>query len=213
MKPNAFLKNALSVFLPACMLLTGCTAPTQETAFHPKLDSAYAIQAEMEYGEQEHAVLTLTRSGSGQWDAEFSEPNALAGVLLTFDGNAVSASYKGLAFTVPKTALPAKNMLTLTTGILDSFDGLEQLPCTQQEDGTWCSSGECEGGSYTIIFADSGEPAAMELPNQPLKLTFSGYTVSSVPDDDPESVTTTGSDIPAETTTSVTESTASETTC
>ncbi|MBQ8920758.1 MAG: hypothetical protein IJ060_01175 [Oscillospiraceae bacterium] len=177
MRPNGILRNALAVFASAGLLLTGCTASKQETAFAPQLSAAYTVQAEMTFGDSGSAALTLTRSAAEQWEAEFSDPPALAGVVLTFDGNAVSASYKGLAFTVPKSALPAKNMLSLTTEILDAIGALDEIPCAEQDDGTWVGTGESSGGSYTVTFAGSGEPVSLEIPSQPLQIQFSGYAL------------------------------------
>ncbi len=178
MKPNV-LRNALAVFSSAALLLTGCNAAKQESSFSPQLHSAYSVQAEMTFGDGGTAALTLTRSQAEQWEAAFSDPPALAGVILTFDGNAVSASYKGLAFTVPKSALPAKNMLSVTTEILDAIGALDEIPCAEQNDGTWVGSGESSGGSYTVTFTGSGEPVSLEIPSQPLHIQFSGYSACS----------------------------------
>ncbi|MBR6107046.1 MAG: hypothetical protein IKQ39_03470 [Oscillospiraceae bacterium] len=176
MRPISFLKNALFACLPAGLLLTGCAGAKQEERFSPAVDAAYSVQAEMSYGDGEQAVLVLTRSGAEQWEAAFSDPPTLAGVVLSFDGNAVAASYKGLSFTVPKSALPAKNMLVLVTEVLDSLDGEDGLPCVQQEDGTWLNEGDCGGGQYSLYFTEGGTPAGFDVPSQPLHITFSEYT-------------------------------------
>ena len=194
MKPNALMKNAL-IFCASAMILSGCTAVSQESACTPRLDPAYSIDAEMDYADGEHAAVTLTRYAAGTWDAAFSEPPTLAGVVLSFDGNAVSASYKGLAFTVPKSAMPAKSVLTAATDVLDSLDGLSQIPCTQAEDGTWSSTGESEAGSYTITFGADGTLTGFAVPSQPLTMTFSGYRCN-----DPSAAVQTETTAPAETT-------------
>lgn len=177
MKPLVLMKNALAFFVPACLLLTGCTVPQAETDFSPHFDESYAADAVLNYGDGQTAEVQITRYADGLWETAFSEPQTLAGVVLTFDGNACSASYKGLAFTVPKTALPAKNMLTALTETLDAAAAAESLPCTQQEDGTWCTEGTCAAGSYTLTFSETGTPAIFEIPAQPLTVTLSGYTV------------------------------------
>ena len=175
---HCYLRNALIFCVPASILLCGCEMPQKQDApFQPIRAESYEADILLEYGEDQTANLHLTRCGNALWDANFTEPPALAGVTLTFDGDAVSANYKGLAFTVPKTALPAKNMLGIVTEALDAADAAESLPCTQQSDGTWCYQGECAGGSYTMTFAESGEPLIFDLPAQPLKLTFSGFAV------------------------------------
>ncbi len=185
-------RTALIFCVPACILLTACAGAEQSGSFTPKRDPSFSAQAEMEYADGQKAALELTRCADSLWEATFSEPASLAGVVLTFDGDAVSASYKGLAFTVPKSALGAKNMLLYVTETLDNAAAAEPLVCTQQEDGSWINRGECAGGAYTLTFADSGEPLVFDLPSQPLKLTFTSYTVAA------ESAVTTA---PAETVT------------
>ena len=178
MKRLIFLRNALLFCAPAIML-GGCAAVSDPAGFTPKNDESYAMDAAMEYGDGQTANLHLTRIGSDVWEASFTEPPTLSGVILAFDSGNVTASYKGLEFTVPKSALPAKNMLAVVTDALDQAAAAEQLICTEQEDGTWCYTAESAGGSFTLTFSESGEPIGFSLPSQPLTVTFSAYTVSA----------------------------------
>lgn len=196
--PFSLARNVLFSVLPVC-LLWGCTGGTAEADFQPVLDPSFTVQAQMEYADGQQATLALTRLGDGQWDMTFSEPSALSGVTLSFDGEAVSASYKGLQFTVPKSALGAKTMLLYVTDVLDSVSADPATAYLAQDDGTWSTTGDCDGGSYTLVFTSEGELASFSLPNQPLTLTFSDYVCSSVP---AETTTTANTPPPAETTTS-----------
>ena len=182
MRPMTFLRNALFVCVPACFLLSGCSRPQSAAEFSPKLDGTYSVEADMEYGSGQSAVLTVTRYDKGVWEAAFSEPESLAGVVLAFDGSTVSASYKGLAFSVPKSALPAKNMLVQATDALDTAAAAPPLSYTQQDDGSFSCSVETESGTCTLTFSEAGEPAAIEIPSQPLKIRFSAYTPLTAPE-------------------------------
>lgn len=182
MRPMTFPRNALCICVPACFLLGGCSTPQSAAEFSPKLDGAYSVEADMEYGSGQSAMLTVTRYDSGVWEAAFSEPESLAGVVLAFDGNAVSASYKGLAFSVPKSALPAKNMLVQVTDALDTAAAAPPLSYTQQDDGGYSCSVDTESGTCTLTFAETGEPAAAEIPSQPVTIRFSAYTPLSTPE-------------------------------
>ena len=175
MKPLYFLRNALLFCIPACCLMSGCTGGTQ-TPFTPKQDNAFTAEAELEYGSGQTASLTVTRYDKAQWEAAFTAPPSLEGVVLEFDGNAVSASYKGLAFSVPRSALPAKNMLVLAADALDRAAETAPLTCTEQSDGTWSYAGESDAGSYTLTFSADGTPAVLEMTAQPFTIRFSGYS-------------------------------------
>ena len=176
MRPLYFLRSALIFCAPACFMLSGCAAGTNTADFTPKLDDAFTAEAELEYGSGQTASLTVTRYGKGDWETAFSAPAALEGVVLNFDGNTVTASYKGLAFSVPKSALPAKNVLVLATEMLDQAAETEPLPCTEQSDGTWNYAADTEAGSCTVTFSADGTPAAVGMPAQPFCLRLSGYT-------------------------------------
>lgn len=203
MKRLIFVRNALFFCLTGA-LLTGCTAPQAASDFAPAMDESFEAQADMEYGEGQTAQLHITRCSANLWEAAFAEPATLAGVVLTFDGDAVTASYKGLEFTVPKSALPAKNMLSLVTDALDAAAVADQLPCVEQEDGTWCYASDCAGGAFTLTFTESGEPLVFELPAQPLKITFSSYnclgTAESAPDEASSTTVAATEPVPSETT-------------
>jgi len=176
MRSFVLVRNVFLSVLPLC-LLTSCAGANAETDFSPQLDPSFTVCAEMEYAESQQASLSLTRYSDGVWDATFSAPESLAGVVLTFDGNAVSASYKGLSFTVPKSAMGAKTMLLYVTDVLDGFaeENAEPLPCSQLDTGEWSTAGDCEGGSYTLTFTAEGTLASFALPSQPLTITFSDY--------------------------------------
>lgn len=203
MKRLILMRNTLFLCLAGAML-GGCTAPQSASEFAPSMDESFEVQADMEYGDGQTAQLHITRCSAAFWEAAFAEPSTLAGVVLTFDGTAVTASYKGLEFTVPKSALPAKNMLVMVTDALDAAASADQLPCAAQEDGTWCYAADCEGGAFTLTFTESGEPLVFELPAQPLKITFSGYHCITAAETAPAETaltTDTATDaVPAETT-------------
>lgn len=182
MKPLVLMKNVLFCALPmSTLLLFGCDNGKTPAPFTPKLDDAFSVRAEMTYGDDNTAKLLLTRYGEEHWDAAFEEPASLAGVVLTIEDEAVSASYKGLSFTVPKSALPAKAMLLLLTDVLEDLSDEESLPAVANEDNTWTVSGDTDAGNYTVTFLADGTIAAFSMPNQPLEVTFTDYKTSGAP--------------------------------
>ena len=207
-----WMRNVL--LIPALALtLTACEDAPAPTGFCPTLDDSYAVHAVMDYGEDAQATLDLTRYAAGEWEAVFAEPASLSGVMLTFEGSAVSASYKGLAFTVPKSALPAKTMLLLVTDVLDALDTLEEIPCTTNDDGSRMTSGESEGGSYTVTFDADGKLQGFAIPSQPLTVTFTEYhemSTSGDTSDTGDTTTTSGNNSDTTTTMTTTATTATK---
>lgn len=180
MKPLKCMRNALlCCAVPMSLLLCSCDGGNGSAAdFSPELDASFSIRAEMTYGEDNSAELLLTRYEEEHWDAAFETPSSLAGVILTIEDEAVGANYKGLSFTVPKSALPAKAMLLLITDVMEKLMDEETLPATHNEDSTWTVCGETEAGSYTITFLADGTLAGFSMPNQPLSIAFSDYKAS-----------------------------------
>ena len=99
--------------MTACFLMTGCSGVGVgggSTMSSNQLNTAFTTGVTMEL-EEMTAEGTMQRVGAGEWNVSFSEPSQLAGVRLDFQKGEVTASYKGLAFSVPQTALPAKSIL------------------------------------------------------------------------------------------------------
>ena len=91
--------------------LTSCSSPMGGgTVRENKLNCAFTSPVTMSL-DKLNAEGTVTRLGDGEWTAEFDSPNTLSGVKLTFSSGSVTADYKGLTFSVPKSALPVKAML------------------------------------------------------------------------------------------------------
>ncbi|HAG12637.1 MAG TPA: hypothetical protein DCG49_02115 [Ruminococcus sp.] len=197
MKPFSWARNVLFFCAPACFFCTACTSAAISSDFSPQIDESYSANAELSYGDGQSAQLLLTRYADGLWESAFSEPPSLAGVVLTFDGNAVSASYKGLAFTIPKAALPARNMLALVIDSLDQAAADDNASYLQLDDGSWALNGQCDGGSYTLTFAADGSPASFEVPSQPLLVTFTDYAACAPISTDSTTASTSDSSVPS----------------
>ena len=182
-------KKSTALFCSLALLLgaSGCSRPTTEIS-PPKLNTCFTCTAKIECGELDSSA-EITRLGSGAWEALFSEPSTLAGVKLSFFDDTVSASYKGLDFSVPKSAMPVESMLGSFIDVVDKLaTSTETLKATNR-DGLLEIEGDSEFGTYTMSFDANGElPVSFEMPSLPLKIKFDCFShdVTS-----PESETTT----------------------
>ena len=104
------------------------------------------------------AAGTLSRLGDGAWSVAFAEPSTLAGVVLDFSGGEVTASYKGLGFSVPQSAMPAKSVLSQMILVVDELAQQEEIT-GKEKDGGVAVEGESEGNPYTLTLTESGELA------------------------------------------------------
>lgn len=131
--------------------------------------------------DQTQAEASLSRYGDQAWDVTFSQPDSLAGVQLAFLDGQVTASYKGLSFSVPQSAMPVKSMLTIFIDLVGELDGKTELDCVKEGD-TCVVEGSVEQGSYTLTLDQKGIPLKFEMPNQKLVMELSNFRQTDAPD-------------------------------
>ncbi len=161
-------------------VFTGCNEKTPVKNAKANLDSAFECNMKIVYDDSEFDG-KLKRMGHGAWEAEFNSPETLSGVKLSFLNGDVTASYKGLSFTVPKSALPLKSILSNLMTVVDELSVLDELECTVK-DGMMIVEGDVEQGPYTLkIDEKTGWISEFEMKNVNTKMTFSDMVIT---DDD-----------------------------
>lgn len=169
------MKKYISVFLSFILVLSLCACGSKSSVkFQPKLGSAFTVNAQIVYGEQESAAV-VKRLGMSSWDIEFSSPNTLAGVVLSYRENNVEASYKGLSFSVPKSALPLKAIILTLTDVVDSMSQLDEIECEEKDD-SFIYEGENEQGKYVLEMDKNGCLSKFTMKNLNLEITFTDFT-------------------------------------
>ena len=121
----------------------------------------------------------LVRYGEGVWEIEFSEPNTLSGVKLEFREGNVMASYKGLSFSVPQSAIPVKAMMLNLMSAVDSNAAAEELS-GDEKDGLLSISGSLDGGDYTLTVDGDGLLSGFEMPNNKLTMKFTEVKTAEI---------------------------------
>lgn len=202
----------LTFTIIAVLCLTACSVPMKnDTSRKNGLNCAFQSEVSVVI-EKLEANGTLRRFGDGVWDIEFSSPNSLSGVKLEFNEGSVTASYKGLSFSVPQSALPVKAMMLNLIKAVDDNARLDELK--GEEDGELLKiSGELEGGEYILSVDKNGSLSCFEMPNNQLTITFLGLSVIGESFDGNTEVSeeTTTEEAPSEETTSAEETASSET--
>ena len=192
------MKRLVTLAFTGIMLLTvtGCKSPSSSTETAENgLNTAFQTETEITL-DQMKASGTLCRFGEGMWEIEFDSPNTLSGVKLEFTDGTSTASYKGLSFSVPQSALPIKSMMSNLISVTDELARQEELS-GESENGEIKISGNLESGEYILTADKSGNLKRFEMPNMKLVMEFG--EISEI-----------GSQAPAEETTSppmVTETT------
>lgn len=161
-----------SVFILFAFCLASCSAPMQSTQSRQNnLDSPFSSEVTITL-DKLTAEGVIKRYGDSEWEVEFSSPNTLSGVNLAFNQGNVNASYKGLSFSVPKSALPVKAMLVNLIDAVDTNARSEELKGSDNE-GMLEISGSLEGGDYVLIVDGNGNISSFNMPNNLLEMNFS----------------------------------------
>ena len=162
----AFVVTILTV-----LCITACSMPTKnKTSRKNGLNVAFQATVAIKLDRLE-AEGTVKRFGDGMWEIEFSSPNTLSGVNLAFNGGNVVASYKGLSFSVPQSALPVKAMMLNLIKVVDTQARLDELNGVEK-DGMLEISDKLDSGEYTLIVDKNGILVGFEMPNNKLTMTF-----------------------------------------
>ncbi len=166
---------AFAVTILTAVFMTACSVAGKNEGTKPNgLSNAFQAAVSVTIGDLD-ATGTLKRFGDGMWEIEFDSPNTLSGVKLSFGENGVDASYKGLSFSVPQTALPVKAMMLNLISAVDSLAKNEELS-GNEKDGLLEIEGKLEGGEYVLTVDKDGKIVSFAMPNNDLMITFSEVT-------------------------------------
>ncbi|MBR2283362.1 MAG: hypothetical protein IJ874_02930 [Ruminococcus sp.] len=169
-----------AVCLTACSLSVPGGLSGSNTTRENRLGEPFSAQVSISL-ERFQGSGSIVRYGEGDWDIEFDSPNTLSGVMLSFDlatEGTVTASYKGLSFSVPKSAIPVKAMLLDLIEAVDTAASKEQLS-GEEKDGMLAVNGALDGGDYTLTVDSSGLISSFEMPGSSLEMTFTDVVVSA----------------------------------
>ncbi|WP_024860670.1 hypothetical protein [Ruminococcus flavefaciens] len=165
--------------MAAVLCLAACAVPeVGSTSRRNGLGTAFSAAVSINLDRLE-AEGEIKRFGEGVWQIEFSEPNTLSGVKLEFSEGNVIASYKGLNFSVPQSAVPVKAMMLNLIRAVDDNAKLEELS-GEDSDGMLKVSGSLDGGDYTLTVDKDGLLSGFDMPNNKLTMKFTDMKTAEI---------------------------------
>ena len=165
--------------LAVVLCLTACAVPVGSKSSRKNgLSSPFSASVSITLDRLE-AEGSIKRFGEGVWEIEFSEPNTLSGVKLEFSEGNVIASYKGLTFSVPQSAVPVKAMMLNLMKAVDENAKTEEL--SGKEDGDMLKiEGTLDGGDYTLTVDKDGLLSGFDMPNNKLTMRFTEMKTAEI---------------------------------
>ncbi|MCM1227799.1 MAG: hypothetical protein NC320_10340 [Clostridium sp.] len=172
------MKKIIPVFISFILAVSLCACGKEKNVkFTPKLNEPFTVSAKIVYGDMESDAV-FRKYGKANWDIEFSSPNTLAGVILSYRDDNVDASYKGLSFSVPKTALPIKSIISAFIEAVDSTAEMPEIEAVEKE-GLMEIEGELSQGKYVLKLDKNGGIAVFVMANLELNITFTDFHLDS----------------------------------
>ncbi len=166
------------ILLVPVLLCTGCSAVPGVPGKTPnRMAESFTAEVTVTNAESETRA-ALTRYGTDAWSVCFTDPAALDGVQLDFLDGEVTASYKGLEFSVPQSAQALRTEFAELMEVVDGY-ALESELDTDAKDDLCVCEGELEVGGYTLTLAQDGTPVSFALPSYGLVITFDSFDDSA----------------------------------
>lgn len=191
---------SFAVMIITAVMFVACSSPIKsETSRKNGLNCAFESSVNITI-DKLNAEGVIKRFGDGVWDVEFSTPSTLSGVKLAFDSGNVTASYKGLDFSVPQSALPVKAMMLNLISAVDTNARLDELKGSEN-DNVLEVSGSLDSGEYVICVGKDGKLISFEMENNKLKMIFSDMKEMLSASNESQVTETTMTEIVSETTT------------
>ncbi len=156
------------IFCTACSAGAGSIKADKKTL--TKFSSGFTL--EMDDFEAEGVI---SRYDSESWNVYFDSPSQIAGVELDFKDDDVTASYKGLAFSVPQAALPSKALILEFIEAVEDVEKNDDIKGSKN-DGKVEVNGETDGEPYCISFNEDGSLAEFRMENMAGSITFREFT-------------------------------------
>ncbi len=169
------MKKIIPVFLTIILAISlcACSGGGDKVKFTPNLSSPFTVNAVIEYDDTTSEAV-FRKYGNANWDIEFSSPNTLAGVVLSYRDDNVEASYKGLSFSVPKSALPVKSIISAFIEVVDTLSQQTEIDAVEDE-GLMEIEGELSQGKYTLKLDKNGGLAEFDMPNLDVDIDFTSF--------------------------------------
>lgn len=170
--------QVIAALTAVTLMMTACgKIGSEKVNITPSVAKNFTSTATLDYNDTQ-AEAVITRIDSGLWQAEFTAPKTLSGITLIFDKDNVSANYKGLAFSVPKAAMPFKTILSDFISVADEVAQSPKIEAEKAGDA-YAISGANEQGEYTLTLDKSGNQiTGFSVPNIALNIAFTDFTAT-----------------------------------
>lgn len=175
MKFNKRIKAlTLAAGLILTAILTGCTGIMGVSPESLDLNRAYSFTAQIDY-EGFSATAEIQRVGERSWTAMLTEPAALQGLSVVYEGGGATMSYAGFTIEPDKSVT---NMVTAITDVLENAIAKENLEVISAKEHIQLSGTSTLGAYVLKLDKATGLPLTLSVSELRLEVVFSNVVVA-----------------------------------
>ncbi len=162
------MKRFIPVFLSVILIISFSACSKKADAVD--LNRLYSVTAEISYNGF-NSTASLSRLGNGAWDINFTAPETISGMNITYVNETAEVTYKGLSFSIPKEEVPLSSIGEILTKVLDNAATASDTQYTEKNDKIKVK-GETAGNKYELT-VDKKSGAILNLEIEAIKLDAS----------------------------------------
>lgn len=166
------MKRVLSFGLIILFFLCGCKKP--EEVYPVTNDITFLLN--IEYYNEKY-TLNCKRDKTGETTFSVLIPTELKGYKLIFNGEKITAKYKGLEYTPKEESFFTYDVAATVYRIIDSIDTTKNLKFKEGKNSEINSS--INGVDFCFAFSPAGLPLSIKVPQKELNCVFSAVKINS----------------------------------
>jgi len=166
------MKKIFAIVVCIVTMLPLCSCAKKSEPIN--LNRLYSVDAEVQFASFS-ANIGLNRLGNGVWDINFTKPENLNGLSVSYENEMAKISYKGLSFSLAKEDVPVNALVSSIAKVLDNAALGKEMSFTKKNNEI-IAKGEIDNMEYIITLdSKTGVILELQLPKSDLKVNFSGY--------------------------------------
>lgn len=165
------MKKLTAFIFAALMILSAASCAQKRSDIQP-LTSGITFNCEITYYNECYEA-SADISDDGVMTCEITSPDTLKGLKLIFNGDDMTAEYRGLEYKNDISSLPQGTAFTNLYRILRAAAKSEVV----FENDNYCINGKTEDISFRLILGATGLPISAEVPDSGFRISFKNTTI------------------------------------
>lgn len=164
--------------LPIVFVLIICTSCNQ-AAKTPDITQSFTVTAEICYGDFEGSA-TINKVGHGVWNLEFTAPDTVNQMKVSYTNGDIQFSLDGISFDVSGKDSMVTTVPEIIFNAVDELSGNNETLTAEQNDTQIIVKFEKDDKKYILTFdKKSGALATLDVPKDEISITFADYKVNA----------------------------------